>query len=822
MSPGAARLLDDWRVHRISRWEFVQGVYALWPEKPFPQRARYAVAAPSTLDVVTLAGEVQQEVPRLTAKERAALDAATAATRPRLSPSADGDRRGSAQSVSAPSCQSGAFTPVQTCTVTTEHFVIVYYVGQAANAVASDSPGVVPSLIAGTANHLEAARAVFAQYGFDLPGDGLTFRVGDNPAGGLSLPALPGFTSQTTLTNDFDSSYLPVHELFHHVQYRYSTVGALAGAQSFMEASAEWAAERYLDTTAIGVPYRTLYARGVPSFLATSSSRLDSWDGPAQPRQYGGVAYVDYLSERLGEDFVLRVWQQMGQYPVRVNEPEAIATVLQSYQTSMADELGALWFTLYAMCGQRAASFAALRHDESVRVTSAFLATTNATTTAPTPPVTFQEQTDQWCLDHVNNRSESPAERDRPGVTALRTTSGPGAGTYRPPHAIGQIVDTVTETSVRDVDAGGAIFTDLAGPADDLTHVVTITAGTDNGAFHGRLAAWSWNSNPADVCSWTQSEQMAAANAATVVASTSPWCRNLTVIVVNTDTVNGFASHTTTGWTARPTTATLTNSSHNLTVTDASRVGDWVRGALGDGTGADLCGQGDELGGWKATLYRDTTSAEVYADWNGSSPVLAFTATGTHATSTVGDAGFAVTHDCHPAGSGGFACDVRFHGVGPHDVVHYTRGVHVTPVTASWQWTYRRSSISMPAPGPTAIVPGGVLTIDAANDRADPDYGTDSQLDPSTPSQAPFANHLTTGVHYGVTYIVGASATTSPVFAVTYTAGDLATVQSDLNGTIASAIIRTGDPFEPDPPDPTNFIPQPADATAYGIGIVPR
>lgn len=357
----------------------------------------------------------------------------------------------------------------------------------------------------------------YIDLGFKTPDDGLPVNLGAPVIGGLAVPPSLLGPGSIELPGDAVESYVPAHELFHHVQYQYSGAPAIFGANWFMEASAEWGAERYMSSAAGGVAQGAPYAALVPEFLRTTTERLNKWGG-FSGRQYGALAFADYFTVWAGPDYVRHVWERIGTYTFEVNEAQALAETAAAYGTLMEDELPYFWQAMYTLCGNPGEPMGSRLAQAAVFE----------------DPTTFSEQAAAWCSTHIN------------GNPSLASPE-PGSSTYRPPHDNDTSADGTGSWNPT-VGSGGAAYLDLAGTtATPEERQITITARGQHYGFKGQLRVIPWKENPADgrnnwSCSGINYAPMVGVEPATLVIRTNSHCPHLTVMLVSNDpTATGLA-----------------------------------------------------------------------------------------------------------------------------------------------------------------------------------------------------------------------------------------------------------------------------------------
>ena len=343
---GAARLVADYEAGRISPARFGRLVLALQHRLRATVPAKYRDRAVTEHDFALLGAHLAKSSQRLAPAELTAIrremapTPAKKATSSRLTTSNNSD------------CSYDPIDPDRLiCRWTTDHFKLAWDVAGPYKLddfqledTSTPSDG-IPDWIVDLNTALNESRDFYMSMGYgtgtdpqdpsagDLPSDGLNVEVSADPLNfaGYSHPGDPFGDGVIGLPKFTTMPYLPAHELFHHFQYGYTGWPLTYSANWFQEASAEWAAGRFLSAKAGRVPDEPVYARNVPLFLSEPARRLNETDGLSGSRQYGALVFVDSFTARYGQDFVKNVLATFRQYGAVINEAEGIESTVAGY-----------------------------------------------------------------------------------------------------------------------------------------------------------------------------------------------------------------------------------------------------------------------------------------------------------------------------------------------------------------------------------------------------------------------------------------------------------------------------------------------------------
>jgi hypothetical protein len=186
---------------------------------------------------------------------------------------------------------------------------------------AAPRPNGVPDVIDKVASSIQEARAAYESWGYRaLPAvQKVQFRVNPCKSDGCATNYPWSGPELSILPTTTRPIYLPRHELFHLVQFKYATSfnaelpdgHGLADDNAFWtEATAEWAA-RKVDAISSHHDPEHNYAGHLAAYLREPTLPLERWESQAEgQRQYGVFIFAAYLSERFGEDFLRQVWDK--------------------------------------------------------------------------------------------------------------------------------------------------------------------------------------------------------------------------------------------------------------------------------------------------------------------------------------------------------------------------------------------------------------------------------------------------------------------------------------------------------------------------------
>lgn len=266
----------------------------------------------------------------------------------RLTPTEDSPQSRRSQAAPISSCDNEVSFDGATfdCKVQTDNFVVHFDSAHVGTMAGNDSEFVTMIV-----ESLERAREVFDEDGFRIPGRLSVFLSPRMPSNtGLALPSMPvHFGLWRTppviiMSSDYEAveEYLPHHELFHQVQYRYISAERVAlpvnNPYWWMEATAEWAAHRVQEMRD-DFDHTEQYASWLRAFL----------DGPHLPfsrgallpsggSEYGAFVIPKFLEEIYdGADAVEFSWRKVEGWPFGTSPAGAVRSTVEYYGDSYSD-----------------------------------------------------------------------------------------------------------------------------------------------------------------------------------------------------------------------------------------------------------------------------------------------------------------------------------------------------------------------------------------------------------------------------------------------------------------------------------------------------
>ncbi|MGC3994713.1 MAG: hypothetical protein QM779_11475 [Propionicimonas sp.] len=373
---------------------------------------------------------------------------------------------------------------------------------------------------------------------------------------------------------DYDTAYLPVHELFHQFQWHYLMAATVVIPNMlpnlllinwWMEATAEWATTQY----ALSTDHTTTNAQDVPEskhlldFFSTTDKALSYGDFTNGFRQYGAVAAVQLLTEWFGQDFVTYSWQSVGGKSVLDGVSQLDDALARLDDGDMAGTLPSLWLSLYTTCDPATAASGAQ--------SSVF---------------------ESWCAAHVVNE------------LGLKTETQPAGSVARPVHS--------ASSSRRDshtfaqLGAGGAVFQDIATPESGIGAPLQITVDAAD-ASHLAVFAYAWGSSPGDWCASDNTFDgsygtTGATELSTKIVAPSE-CPNVTVMITDTQVTHHDDQAVTVGWRTKATGAVITNGTISLGV---SSTGSLYNQHAADGTPVGLMDNASGGDGLASVTHADS------------------------------------------------------------------------------------------------------------------------------------------------------------------------------------------------------------------------
>jgi hypothetical protein len=439
----------------------------------------------------------------------------------------------------------------------------------------------------------------------------------------ISLPGLGIF-----MPADYDTAYLPVHELFHQFQWTYmadaTTFNLLATIAQFnwwMEATAEWATKEYAQHV-YGHPTTNLStvpeAQRLPDFLSTTTKRLIYGNPLTIPRHYGAVAVVEIFTEALGQDFVRQTWEAVDGQDYLNGYSQIDDVLYEHYWGDTGSWVPLIWYQLYTVCD----------------------------------PATSDDRSDafdKWCSKWVT------------GASGLMNASGPANSVARPLH---EASSSRRGTSDFNLGGGGAAFQDIAVPLSGIGKNLQVTISAPNTSSLAAYA-YSWGTSPGDICAADDtfgagfgSPGVTSFTVSTVALAE---CANVTIMVLDTD-LSHPESPITVSWKTLSTGAVITNGTISLGVRANGSLNDQH---TADGTPVSLTynSTGFDALTWlwhsDSWLVSQPTANDPVIGIEGSyltsegvrleAPVVDFWSTGSEATSIVQIGPFELVQYYHPS-----------------------------------------------------------------------------------------------------------------------------------------------------------------------------
>ena len=420
------------------------------------------------------------------------------------------------------------------CTYSTSLFEISYTEEPYDNGVPiTDNNGIndgdgIPDRIETIEDSLKAALERYTNSGVvDHPGisSSLSFRVPDLPikvvlghhpmqsgAAGFAPICLP-FASDIYLDPTDPGIYLPRHELFHVIQWKYASCDdwrTKLGTRMWAEATAEWAADESLPSGEFRETDR--YADDLDMFfaypyfnLSTSNTFWDAIFDTGFGHEYGAFILAKYLEEQFGGSppFIRRSWERIAD-PDSLGAIGAIDSLLRNEEgqpDGLAGVLSDFWQRNYLL--RQNPPYADLSYSD------------------PDVP--------DWRLSLNGNYltegdGSAATSVDRPARSDLRLTGGRYLSTYTSP------------------EAGGADFVDLV---HDFGRPMTLRLKVANRTLQGsltsddiRLTLFSFDNYP-HLCRQPLDLTLANGVALPPPVQLDASCRFSTLVVTNSDAIAG-------------------------------------------------------------------------------------------------------------------------------------------------------------------------------------------------------------------------------------------------------------------------------------------
>ncbi|MGW4041890.1 hypothetical protein [Streptomyces sp. NPDC004721] len=149
--------------------------------------------------------------------------------------------------------------------------------------------------------------------------------------------------------------YLPRHELFHSMQYKYvgwRLVFNMRSLNAWMEATAEWGAHQALaPDPAVPTASRYDYARNLPKFFERPEEEPTKQDGFGTGRQYGAFIFAEFLDERFGQDAIRHSWERIGGAWFPDGATEIRDMITDDYHRDVHEEFRVFGVANYHLCG---------------------------------------------------------------------------------------------------------------------------------------------------------------------------------------------------------------------------------------------------------------------------------------------------------------------------------------------------------------------------------------------------------------------------------------------------------------------------------------
>ncbi|WUD72017.1 hypothetical protein OG937_10060 [Streptomyces sp. NBC_00510] len=149
--------------------------------------------------------------------------------------------------------------------------------------------------------------------------------------------------------------YLPRHELFHSMQYRYigwSLIFNMRSLNAWMEATAEWGAHQaLLSDNAVPTASKYDYAKALDTFFERPEDELTKQDGFGSGHQYGAFIFAEFLQERLGTDSIRHSWERIGDAWFPDGATEIKDLIEDDYDRDSNEEFRVFGVANYQLCG---------------------------------------------------------------------------------------------------------------------------------------------------------------------------------------------------------------------------------------------------------------------------------------------------------------------------------------------------------------------------------------------------------------------------------------------------------------------------------------
>lgn len=263
------------------------------------------------------------------------------------------------------------------CLHHTANFSIFYSLDRLNNVNSYDGPGNaaqgdvqdngVPNYVERVSRSFEVAWAKYASLGYRPRSDE------DNKVavmlGSATTPPGTGFVQPYELADaniihigtrfstgrEADEFYLPRHELFHSMQYRYlglEGVFNVFGINAWMEATAEWGAHQALvGDAAVPSSRRYSYANDLSTFFERPEEELTQWDGFGDGRHYGAFIFAEFIEERLGVDSIRHSWERIRDAWFPDGATEITDMIEDDYDRDTHEEFRVFGVANYQLCG---------------------------------------------------------------------------------------------------------------------------------------------------------------------------------------------------------------------------------------------------------------------------------------------------------------------------------------------------------------------------------------------------------------------------------------------------------------------------------------
>ena len=373
--PGLRLLLEDVHVGRLSREEFVNHAYA---------KLGYQDGVPTRYGDATIPAEQRTILGMALGRELALLPQPVRKSMQNKIAHADLlaplIARQQPPSVKAPPTECGQRGQLPgdfDCLHNTANFTIFYSLDRVNNVNSYDGAGDtaqgdvqdngVPNYVERVSRSFEVAWAKYASLGYRPRNDEdnkVAVMLGSTataPRTGFVQPYevsdsnIVHIGTQYSTGREADEFYLPRHELFHSMQYRYlglEFVFNLFGLNAWMEATAEWGAHQALvGDAAVPSGLRYSYANDLPTFFQRPEDELTQHDGFGDGRQYGAFIFAEFMEERLGVDSIRHTWERIGDAWFPDGATEVTDTIEDDYDRDVHEEFRAFGVANYQLCG---------------------------------------------------------------------------------------------------------------------------------------------------------------------------------------------------------------------------------------------------------------------------------------------------------------------------------------------------------------------------------------------------------------------------------------------------------------------------------------